>query len=1192
MALIETLTDDFGSLDTAKWTATNTNGTVSIISGQLDLTTNSSAGSHATITSVDVYDFRESAAYVKVVRPMKGTVDTDGARTVFRIVNSADGGDYVEWFIQSDGVVVARTVANGGAPTHNTVIHSDWATSGYAWLKLSLASGTVTWWTAPDSGSGTPGTWTSRHTNSTLPDTFASAKVMLWLHHWGTAQGTLVDSARLDGFNTATVGNAAATVTATSSVTAAGQRLALGAASITGESAVTAAGQRLAEGAAALASTSAASAAAQRLAQGHAAIDGTSAVSASVILNPLVAQATITSTSAVTANGTLFTASQDGAATIDGTSGVTAAGQRVVQGAASIGAQAIVTAAAQRLAQGSAEISSVGSASAAGEVYLLLTSYGAVGDGTTNNLTAFQNAFTDSVNTGKTILVTEGVFAFGGDVLRMTGAKMEGLNHNCVIHALSYTTASIFVRGTGTVLRNVKLTTAGTYTRQAQYERTKVAILGATNFTVDRVRIENSPAATIHCAEASNNGVISNCSLYDSKSDTIHITDRCSYIEVHHNEIYRSGDDGIACVSYTYQPTPCHHLTVHHNKVMNNVWGRCISVVGGEDNHYYQNYVEFNPSERAGLIIVAENNVDWQTHACKRIRAEYNTIKNTGSPNVHASVMIFSDGLYTNDDIDIVRNWIIDDRASPAPAVRLFGPQTNVLLDRNKIDNGGAADYEGASGDSDITLILYDSGSFGNTEAVGPAADGGSVQVGQATITAASTVSATAEGIARLGAATVTADSTVAASARRVAQGAAAIAGQSAVTAAAQRIEASGSATISATSSFAANAIKVYTDAPSEIFDGTVGGIWLDPTPLTWFHTTSTSGVAPSGYSATAAGDTGSFGRWLDRSGNGRDATTTAIDTTRPVAINRASPDDWRYYANITDVSLAIANGGGTDTGGFYFAFAGQATNYYGIVFSDASGNTGFELIHDSDGNNTVPQYKFSAGTGSARVTVAIDAGHTLFANPPADSPAVYECLWDGTNISLSRNGGAPVTAACSTVSAGLTTLTINASLAADQKGLEIYEAVSTKNHAPASDVRGRVRDYLTARISGAPIVYRDGSATVSGASAVAVAPSLRMIAQATVDAASTISAAATRVAEVQAQIDALSTVLAGGEVFSSYEDGSAIIAAISSASAAAQVAGLWEPEQDTVGAWTEVSASGGTWTESATPSGTWTPSA
>lgn len=199
---ISTLTDDFATLDTGKWTATNTNGTVSVASGALDLTTTGAAGSHATATSVGTFSFVGSEAYVQIVRRYKGTNNVDGARLVFRIHDSTDIHDYVEWYVTTNNVLLARTVENGGAPTHDTTISAGYDASGYTWLKLSLSGGTVTWWTAPDNG-GVPGTWTSRHTNSTLPAGFGSnCKVKLWVENWGTGHGAITQSGRFDGFNT------------------------------------------------------------------------------------------------------------------------------------------------------------------------------------------------------------------------------------------------------------------------------------------------------------------------------------------------------------------------------------------------------------------------------------------------------------------------------------------------------------------------------------------------------------------------------------------------------------------------------------------------------------------------------------------------------------------------------------------------------------------------------------------------------------------------------------------------------------------------------------------------------------------------------------------------------------------------------------------------------------------------------
>lgn len=200
-AKIEAVTYSFNALDSAKWDSFLTNGTITAADGELDLTTDGSVGSSAYYNIKNAQDLRDSEAYVELVRPLLCAVNADGARSVFRVFDTANGGDAVEWFVATNHDLAARVV-NDGAPTETFVV-GDWSSSDHAWLKISLngAGTTATWWTAPDSGNGTPGVWTARHTSSTLPSTFASAKVTLFVEYWGSGPGAITQTARFDNLN-------------------------------------------------------------------------------------------------------------------------------------------------------------------------------------------------------------------------------------------------------------------------------------------------------------------------------------------------------------------------------------------------------------------------------------------------------------------------------------------------------------------------------------------------------------------------------------------------------------------------------------------------------------------------------------------------------------------------------------------------------------------------------------------------------------------------------------------------------------------------------------------------------------------------------------------------------------------------------------------------------------------------------
>lgn len=257
-------------------------------------------------------------------------------------------------------------------------------------------------------------------------------------------------------------------------------------------------------------------------------------------------------------------------------------------------------------------------------------------------------------------------------------------------------------------------------------------------------------------------------------------------------------------------------------------------------------------------------------------------------------------------------------------------------------------------------------------------------------------------------------------------------------------------------------------DAPEAAFSATQSGFWMEPRPVGRFETTSSSGTRVTAYNTTSAG-ANVWGRWRDRSGYGRDAVSGASGTY-PFFKN-----GWRYTAEVAD-RATIANGGGS-TSAFYIALAFAPYNYYGTLFSDlgtVGANVGFRLHHDGDGNGTIPQYIFSAGNGTSRIEVRIDAGHTLFANPPANTPLILEAWYDGSNLFLSKDGAAPTQSASTvTVSAGSSTAVLNAITPATATGddvmnggTEYYEVISVKNAVPDSTTRNAIRAYLTTQIT------------------------------------------------------------------------------------------------------------------------------
>jgi Pectate lyase superfamily protein len=316
-----------------------------------------------------------------------------------------------------------------------------------------------------------------------------------------------------------------------------------------------------------------------------------------------------------------------------------------------------------------------------------ITAHGAVCDGSFDNSAAIASAIATAKNRGVAVFVPAGVCAYGA-VIRLDGVKLYGTGNASILHALNWRRASIFIYGNGAEVRQLKLTGVRAPSRQADWEMTRISLFGAANFVIDRVTIEGSAAAGIQTAQATSNGRITNNSIKDTLSDSIHMTDRAGFITVESNRIENSGDDGIAVVSYRADGGLVHDITARNNVVLNNRWGRQMSVVGGSNVLYENNYLENNLSSRACLYFAQENSYD--TFGAHDVVARNNTLKNCGGQSTnHGAVMIYSDGREANTNIALIRN---DIQQSGQPGIRIFGSMnTGVRLDGNRVQGASPA---------------------------------------------------------------------------------------------------------------------------------------------------------------------------------------------------------------------------------------------------------------------------------------------------------------------------------------------------------------------------------------------------------------------------------------------------------------------------------------------------------------------
>lgn len=335
-----------------------------------------------------------------------------------------------------------------------------------------------------------------------------------------------------------------------------------------------------------------------------------------------------------------------------------------------------------------------------------ITSHGAINDGTTNNIVAIRDAFSAAAVAGhKTVFVPEGDFAYTG-VISVSGTfVLMGQGPTSILRGLDHTNRTIRMMGDSPVVKNLQLVTNGIPGRTSPWEHTGIHIQGASNFEIDNVYLNPVAAAGIQTSHSAGPGTIKRCTVSGTKADSIHMTDEAHSITVELCRIMNSGDDGIANVSYVGDGGNCKFNTVRYNWISDNLGGRGITVVGGNDIRIHNNYVQRNPNY-AGILLARE--LGYNTFGVVNCTVDFNTIESCGSVATgHSNIFVLNDGTYTSSAITVTRNEIIGGNRG----IRGYGPQLDVLYDSNKITNVTTPYFNTETVGS--TTILYTSGNVG-----------------------------------------------------------------------------------------------------------------------------------------------------------------------------------------------------------------------------------------------------------------------------------------------------------------------------------------------------------------------------------------------------------------------------------------------------------------------------------------------
>jgi Pectate lyase superfamily protein len=305
-----------------------------------------------------------------------------------------------------------------------------------------------------------------------------------------------------------------------------------------------------------------------------------------------------------------------------------------------------------------------------------ISSFGAVGDGVTNNASAIQSAFNYAASHKCTALIPAGTFAYKG-TLTANGIAVTGTGSGSILKAQDTNNEALTLTGSGGSVSNLVMLGTGTK-RNVTYQSGMIWVNRASNFTIQNVLINGGSCVGIFDA-GGQAGLIQNNTVENTLADSITNTNGASNIVVKNNHVVNSGDDGISNNSYLSDPVTVHGITVQGNTIMHNKWGRGLEVSGGTNISFQGNYVD-NLDGYADMYIASE--AEWKTQNVATIMVTGNTFVD-GGPNQGSAIVYNSEaGSNTISGVTINSNQFVNPKLA---GVQLAGSgsETGIVVQNN-----------------------------------------------------------------------------------------------------------------------------------------------------------------------------------------------------------------------------------------------------------------------------------------------------------------------------------------------------------------------------------------------------------------------------------------------------------------------------------------------------------------------------
>ena len=214
--------------------------------------------------------------------------------------------------------------------------------------------------------------------------------------------------------------------------------------------------------------------------------------------------------------------------------------------------------------------------------------------------TAALQAKFDALRPGDTLTLDPGTYQHSGVLsVNVPGVRING--NGATLEATDPAAASLWINSDNVTLSNLNLTAPVGVPRQDGTTQTML-VFGGHGVTISGVNITGGSSAGMYVPNASNFR-IEGVTIRDTAADGIQLTAGSNSGQVNNVTTERTGDDGIAVVSYVGGPSVgmCHDIVVNSPVILSNNQARGLVVAGGDRIAF--NNINVANTSAAGVFI-------------------------------------------------------------------------------------------------------------------------------------------------------------------------------------------------------------------------------------------------------------------------------------------------------------------------------------------------------------------------------------------------------------------------------------------------------------------------------------------------------------------------------------------------------------------------------------------------------------